>query len=717
MDEGPQQGGNGFRGALLRRLEAEQERWHCWVPVLLGCGIGLYFALPYEPALVIALAPLGAILTLRLIGRPPGIAGQLLLGGLIAVTLGFALAKARVEWVRAPVLAKQMNSAQVRGYVELVEPRVGSGQRLTLRVTAIDGLPAESHPARLRITTRQAMPDLYPGAAVRARATLMPPAQPSMPGDYDFGRQAWFAGLGAVGYTIVAPQLDASAPPPPADLQFWARVQRWRQEIGERVTAALPGETGAIAKALITGERGGISDDTNDAFRDSGIFHILSISGFHMAIMAGSVFFFVRLVLAAIPAVALRYPIKKWAAVAALLAAIAYLMISGAEFATVRSAIMISIMFIAVLLGRSALALRNVVLAATVILVLYPESLLNVGFQMSFAAVLALVSAYESMRRFQMWEALGRRPALRILVFFIGIVLTTLVASVAVAPFAAYHFHKSQQYAVLANLIVVPLCNLVIMPAALAAMLLMPLGLEAWPLYLMGLGIDLMVWTARAVAELPGAVLGVPAMPTAAFLLIVVGGLWLMLWQTRWRLAGLAAIAGGVALMPAIRLPDILIGRDGQLVAVRGPDGRLAGLGNTRPSFELERWLEHEGSAARAKRGIAPAEGSLCDGVGCTAKVRGLRLALARHPASFAEDCRSADVVISPIVSPRDCTRPQTVVDFFSARREGAHALYIEDDGSIRMVTVAQTRGQRPWSMPPEPRASARRDESDGASQ
>jgi competence protein ComEC len=706
MDGRPRQAGNGLWGALVRRLEAEQERWHCWVPVLLGCGIGAYFALPEEPLLVVALAPLAAVLALRFAVRPVGIGGQLVLGGMIAVSLGFALAKARVELVRAPVLAKQINSAEVRGYVELVEPRAGGGQRLTLRVTAIDRLAPEAMPQRVRITSRRVLAGVYPGDAVRARATLMPPSQPSLPGDYDFGRQAWFSGLGAVGYSIAAPQRDASAPPPPADLRFWAQVQRWRQQIGDRVTAALPGETGAIANALITGQRGGISDETNDAFRDSGILHILSISGFHMAIMAGSVFLFVRVLLAAIPALALRYPIKKWAAGAALAGALGYLMISGAEFATVRSTIMISIMFIAVMLGRSALALRNVVLAATVILVLFPESLLNVGFQMSFAAVLGLVSAYEAMRQRDLWSFLGERPGMRVAVFFAGIVLTTLVASVAVAPFAAYHFHKSQQYAVLANLIVVPLCNLLIMPAALAALILMPLGLEYWPLYVMGLGIEVMVWTARAVAELPGAVFGVPAMPASAFLLMVLGGLWLMLWRTRWRVAGIAAIAGGIALAPTLPQADVLVGRDGQLVAVRGPDGMLSVIGGRQASFEVQRWLEHEGAGGEAREAVAGRQ-FVCDGIGCVATVKGLRLAVSRHPAAFGEDCRRADVVIAPIVSPRDCIGPRAVVDFFAARREGSHALYIGEGGAVRIVTVAAERGQRPWSTPARERASS----------
>jgi competence protein ComEC len=703
-------GENGPLTGIRRQLEAEQERWFAWLPVSVGCGIGAYFALPSEPTMLLAVAPFLAMLAIRVSGAGRATLSRLLVVALLAGSLGFALAKLRVERVAAPVLERQINVVDMRGWVELIEPRVSRGKRLTLRTLSVGEFPAGERPARVRVSVPRVPVDLAPGMAVRVRATLMPPSAPAMPGDYDFARQAWFDGIGAVGYSLSTPIVDHAAIDPPADLRFWAAIERVRQAIGARVVAALPGETGAIANALITGERGGISEATTNAFRDSGILHILSISGFHMAIMAGSVFFIVRLVLAAFPALALRYPIKKWAAASAMLAALAYFLISGGAFATVRSAIMIAIMFLAVLLDRPALALRNVVLAATVILVVFPESLFDVGFQMSFAAVLALVCTYEALRRSEAWGALMQQPSARVAMFFGGIVLSTLIASAAVAPFAAYHFHKSQQFAVLANLIALPVCNLLVMPAALAALVLMPLGLEAYPLWVMGWGIEAMVWTAQRVAELPGSVLHVPAMPSLAFLLMVAGGLWLMLWQTRWRLLGLAAIAVGMAVAPTLPSPDLLIGRDAEIVAVRGDDGELSAVGGSRSSFELERWLEHDGALHDASE-AAKSKAFACDGIGCSATVKGLAVAVARHPAAFAEDCRRAAILVSPIVSPRGCTGPQAVIDFFAARRAGGHAVYIGPDGSLRIETVAAWRGARPWSMPHRGRLQGTRNE------
>ena len=300
-------------GTIARSLEAEREQWFLWLPVVFGAGIALYFLLPKEPGLPAALLPAVAALAVRLAAGRGGIAG-LLTGALLVVSLGVATGKLRTEAMRAPVLHKQIGPVDVYGYVELVEPRATRGQRLTLRVIAMEKLEAHEWPARVRVRTMAEAPDLAPGDAVRVRATLSPPPGPALPGDYDFARAAWFQGLGAVGYARAAPERMAQAAEAPLSLRLSAAVARLRQAIGRRVVEALPGQTGAIANALITGERGGISEATNQAFRDAGLFHILSISGLHMVIMAGAVFAAVRLLLAAIPAVALRYPIKKWAA-------------------------------------------------------------------------------------------------------------------------------------------------------------------------------------------------------------------------------------------------------------------------------------------------------------------------------------------------------------------------------------------------------------------
>jgi competence protein ComEC len=690
--------------ALLTALEAERDRWFLWVPVLFGLGIGAYFAWPTEPALWPLAAALAAALLLHGLWQAGGQA-LMLTGALAAGLAGLAAAKWRAEGAAAPVLARAVGPVAVEGWVELIEPRPARGERLTLLVHHIEGVPPEERPFRVRIRTLQATDGLRAGDGVRIQALLSPPAGPALPGGHDFARAAWFQRLGAVGFareTVTRAELPA----PPLALRWRAPVERLRQAIGARIRNALPGESGAIATALITGERGGISDRTNDAYRDSGLLHILSISGLHMVIMAGAVFLAVRFLLSLSPALALRYPIRKWAATAAAAAALAYLLISGASFPTVRSYLMISIMYLAVLFDRPAVALRNIAIAALAILAIWPESLVDVSFQMSFAAVTGLVAAYEVIREHELARAVARegRGAVRtVLLLFGGILLSTLIASIAVAPFAAYHFHKSQQYAMLANLVAVPICNLLVMPAALATLVAMPLGLETWPLRAMGLGIDAMTWCATTVAGLPGAVTRIPAIPTAAFLLMLAGGLWVCLWSRRWRWLGLVGVLAGLGLAPFRAAPDLLVGRDGTLVAVRGSDRLLSALAARPGLFDLARWLEHDGDDRRPQD-VAEARGFRCDWSGCITRVKGWRIAIARHAAAIADDCREADIVVVAVPMPeRDgagpCDRGKTVIDRAQLAREGPHALVLGGDG-IRIDTVARQRGARPWSRP-----------------
>lgn len=704
-------------------LEVEQERWFLWLPVAFGVGIAIYFGLHDEPPLW-PLLP--AVLAAALLYGTLRDRGLLIVAGgaVFATVAGFAMVKLRTEAVRAPVLERAVGPVAVDGWVELVEARPKRGERLTIRVHAISGVPPEGWPARIRVRTLAVDDRLSPGDAIRVRAMLSPPGEPALPGDYDFGRAAWFLGLGAVGYARDPPERVTLAEPP-WSLRWRAPIERLRRAIGQRIAAALPGETGAIAVALITGERGGISDATNDAFRDSGLLHILSISGLHMVIMAGAVFMLVRFLLTLSPAIALRYPTKKWAATAAALAAFGYLLISGASFPTVRSYLTISIMYLAVLLDRPAVALRNVALSALLILAIWPESLIDVSFQMSFAAVAGLVAVYEVLRAREEARVERRGPPglmRQVLRLAGGILLSTLIASFAVAPFAAYHFHKSQQFAMLANLLAIPVCNLLVMPMALLTLVAMPLGLEAAPLWAMGKGIEAMVWCAYAVAGLPGAVTRIPAIPSLAFGLMVAGGLWLALWQSRCRWLGVLPVLLGLAIAPMRSVPHVLVSRDGSVVGFRGADGRIVATGTRAGAFDLARWLEHDGDDRQAETLLRERPRGLdCDWQGCTIVIRGRRIALGRHPSALVDDCRASDVVIAlfAVSEDRGCVADAAADPLTSNRAKpllisrqalvsgGAHLIVLDGDGGPpRHINVADWRGRRPWSDAVRPRGA-----------
>jgi competence protein ComEC len=707
---------------LARSFAAEQDGFFLWLPVLFGCGIALYFSLPTEPPAWPPVALGASCLLLTRVWRR-GLASLAVGGAIAAVAAGFAAAKLSSDRASAPVLENAMRNAAVTGWVERVEPRAAGGERILVRVVAIEGLAAETTVRRLRVRVPSGEMPLRPGDAVALRANLLPPGLPALPGAYDFARAAWFQSLGAVGSARERPGPAVIEQPMPWDLAIWLPVERIRQVISRRVTAALPGESGAIAAALVTGERGGISETTNQSYRDSGIFHILSISGLHMTIFAGAVYISARFVLSLVPPLVLRRNIKKWAAVAGILGTLGYLSISGGSPPAIRSAVTVLIMFAAILLDRPALALRNVALAALVILIVAPVSLIDVGFQMSFAAVVALISGVEAWRVWQRArtpddDLHARAGPLRQATTFLGaIVITTLIATAAVAPFAAFYFHKSTQYGILANLVAVPICNLVVMPAALATFLLIPFGLEGWPLAVMGLGIDAMSWVSDRVASLPGAVVLIPAIPPETFLSIVAGGLWLCLWRGTWRILGLVPMALGFVLAPWPSPPDVIVGAAGHLVAIRANDGKLAVFDRGRSTFELSRWLEHEADPRPAKS-VGPGRTFVCDPTGCLASAGGISVALTHHPAALEEDCRRADVLIWMRAGTASCppSMKVLVVTRHAVSANGTHVIRRSRVAGERpqIQTVADWRGNRPWSRRQKGTAYRGRPFSDG---
>jgi len=366
--------------ACREHVLAERERWALWIPIGFGAGVGIYFALFVEPSIWIA-AMIGiagvACATGSVRSTHAGLSATL--AAFAAISLGFSYAKLRTEWVAAPVLSHKVGPAGLSGRVESVQAH-GKGVRVVLGGVESQRLRSEA-PARVRISIRAANDVLVPGNWIHLTAILMPPPGPAAPGGYDFGRAAFFDRIGGVGFaygkaTSIAPlrgdTFGESVSTSIAQL-------RWRMT--ERVQAALPGSTGGIASALITGDRGSISDEDEAALRDAGLAHVLAIAGLHMALVGLGLFWIVRAVLAAVPVIALNHPIKKWAAIAALGGASFYLIISGAATPATRAYIMLATMLTAILMDRPALSMRSVALAALIILLLRPESLIEPGFK------------------------------------------------------------------------------------------------------------------------------------------------------------------------------------------------------------------------------------------------------------------------------------------------------------------------------------------------
>ncbi len=671
-------------------LAAERDRWALWIPVAIGCGIAAYFSLDAEPLLWPA--PAGAVIIAMAIFLVHGTARWPAVL-VFCVLLGFIAAAARALLAASPVIPQETRALELSGRVERIERFAPRESRLTLSHVVIKGDAAPRAPVRVRIGVRTTGDDVRPGNLVSLRAVLMPPPGPSVPGGYDFSRQAWFDGLGAVGFAVSPVRVTGHA-------DGWGawRVARWRDDIGRRLLAQTSGDTGAMAVALVTGDRAAMSEEVLEQLRIAGIAHLLAISGMNIAMMTGFVFFVVRLLLACIPGAALRYPIKQWAAAAALAAGVSYLLMSGATIPTQRAFIASTVIFLGILLDRVAITMRLVGFTAVCLLLLTPESLLSVSFQMSFAAVVALVAVYERAR-VGGWLAGGHGGLVHRTGFYLAAVaVTSLVAGAATGFFAAVHFNNFATYGLITNMAAVPIMGLWIMPWVLVIFVTLPLGLEALPLKMVVWGNELTLVIARWVAALPGADLRIPALPDTTMALVVGGGLWLLLWTRPWRWWGMVPIAAGLALAFTVRPPDILIDEKGKVAAVRGASGDLVMLSGSPKSFARETWLRRD--AQKDLKGPT-AERPECDLLGCIYQPTDrpdMRIALVRAPDALAEDCARADIVISAVPTFGRCRGPGLVIDRFDLWRGGAHAVWLDDQGA-RARSVAQDQGTRPWSL------------------
>ncbi len=670
----------------------ERARWVLWIPVFLGCGIAVYFALPAEPVGWSGPAVLGAALFSVLLCRArPSL--LLAVWALVLGALGYSAAQLRTALVAAPVLDRSLGAVHVEGQVVRVEV-LTDGRRLWLVGASVQRLAPSRTPERLRIRIRGAKPAIRPGDRISVRAALHPPSAPAAPGAFDFARRAYFERLGAVGYAM-GPVTVLESGGSPAGIA----LEALRQTITRTILDALPGTAGAVAAALMTGERGAIPEDALAAMRDSGLAHLLAISGLHIGLVGGLLFFAVRLSFAVWEGAALRLPIKKYAAVAALVGSLGYLLISGATLPTQRAFLMLCLVMLAVLLDRSPISMNLVAWAAGVILLVAPESLTSVSFQMSFAAVVALVAVYETGVAGRAGR-IGHSGLLRqAWSYLAAVLLTTVVAGAATAPFALYHFNRFALYGVLANLLAVPLTAMWVMPCAVLSFLLMPFGLEAVGLTPMGWGIEGVVGVAQWVQALPGSIAVIPAMPAWSLALAVFGGLWLCLWRTRWRVLGIVPVIVGALGAAFVETPDILVSETGKLVAIKGEDGALV-FSAPPKGFVAETWLRRSGQATPAS-GEGTGGRQRCDALGCIYRVKGKVIADIHAMAALPDDCASAYVVLSRIaVRDRQCRGPALVIDRFDLWRNGAHALWLDHD-RIRLETVGNSGGGRPWSRYP----------------
>lgn len=693
----------GLTSALSPRriLESQQASAYMWLVVAFGAGIATYFGLSFEPSAgpVLLVFGLSGLLAGLLWRRREEQAGGFALACLIVFfAAGVGTSQIRAAIVHTPMILKETGPRMVEGTIERIDMMgEGGDMRFVLRDPVIERVPPEETPKLIRLRVRDGG-EAMPGQRVSGLAALNPPSPPVAPGAFDFQQMAYFQSIGAVGFFYRTPEIIA-----PAKMGGLTQlIEGWRIKIAARVSESYNQPQAGLMIALLTGQQRAVSKEDYQAMRDSGLAHLLAISGMNVAMIATTLFFASRLLMAAFPSFALRHPIKKYAAVIAFIGSLIYTMVAGMSVPTQRAIIMTGIILFAICIDRSPFSLRLFAFAAMIVMIFTPENMMGVSFQMSFAAVMALIVFYEWSRRF--WVAAYSRAGWirKAALYIAGIVVTTIIGGTITGIYALYHFQSYPLYTLLANLIVVPLTGAIIMPCAVAAMALMPLGLEGLFLKGMAWGVEWMLAVARWVAGMEGSVLHIPAFSPWMFAGITAGLLFFMIWQGRARLIGLAVMVFLLILAPLSRSPDILVNSDASLVAVKNQDGALTFSKGRGDSYAAETWLRRNGDLAESRRLVWPKDGAdgpiTCDDQACRYSVKGQRVSILRTQRAIAEECHWAGIVIASFpVRKAECPHAY-VIDRFAVWREGAHSLTIHHNG-VQLRTVEKARGNRPWTQ------------------
>lgn len=668
-----------------------------WLAVAFAAGIAAWFLLPDRPAWLMAMAVVAGGGGVAWLHWRKDDARALLRVAAAMLALAFVLGMATV-WARSAMVGTAPIAQPLIGTVEgrvLAREEQPADQRVRLTLAIREPGTARAIKVRVNLPQDRDRPAIAEGAVVRLGVRLLPPAPPLVPGSYDFARKAWFDGLAATGASygevaVVAPGQSGGA------------IARLQRALSEHVRRQLTGSPGAIAAAFASGDRGAIAEADEQAMRDAGLTHLLSISGLHVsAVVAGAYFLAIRL-LALWPWLVLRVRLPVMAAAAGALAGAGYTLLTGADVPTVRSCLGAGLVLLALALGREPLSVRMLAVVAGVVLALWPEALVGPSFQMSFAAVLAIVALHtaQPVRDFlapreESWLA---RMARRLLMLFV----TGVVIEAVLTPVVLFHFHRSGVFGAFANVLAIPLTTFAAMPLIALALALDTVGLGAPVWWLAGKALELLLWIAHSVAAQPGSVRLMPQFGVGPALTYAAGMLWLALWSGRVRLWGLVPAAVAVAAMVMTPAPDLLVARDGRQMAVTMPDGRLLVL------------REGEGYALDSLRAAAALPGepvaierspqARCSADFCALTVkRGgqvWRLLVARTKNYVAAPqliaaCAAADIVIAARTMPRGCAPRWLKADRRFLAEQGGLAAYLGPPATL--VTVGESQGQHGW--------------------
>jgi competence protein ComEC len=677
---------------FVQELSKQRKTLFLWIPVMIGVGIIAYFThnliLPLSLLLIIwGICVLGVGLGWRLYAASGKLLWLtvLLFSSLFALVLtGYGLAYYRDSTNDTRVLENDLPVTNIVGEIEKIVPlEGGKAKRVVLNnIQFADERFQEWNGIRVRLRSFHFDGEEWGvGDIVDVRAKLRAPGLPVIPDGFDFRQKAYFEGLSAVGYTLADASMVVNS-----DAES-VQIEDIRQKIGAQLYQLMAPPNAGIASALLTGERGGILKEDTEALRTAGLAHLLAISGLHIGLVAGCVFFFVRLFLVLIPGFALRYPAKKWAAACAILVAFSYMVLAGATVPTIRAFIMTALVLFAVILDRSAINMRLVALAAIIVMVMTPEVIMGPSFVLSFSAVAGLIVFYQSYGRKWLVNGNAYHPVWRPIYYLFGVILTTVIATLATAPFSILFFNRMAVYSVLSNILAMPLMSFLVMPFGLFATLLMPLGLDGWAWPIMEWGIAQIVIISHAIADYKGANLYWPSFDILETFLICFGFLFLLLWQGAFRFIGLVFILFGFTISLGLPQKQIMISEKMNAIMIVDKSEDKYYLIGKLDRYTRKNWLnalgkDHLVDTHNLQSGDKLSERmGYCDDFQCRLSIGGYSTHIVRNALSVHEACAIADILIADFpIDDEECVKPVEIIDRFDVWRNGATTILFDDD-------------------------------------
>lgn len=673
-----------FKTYIENWLLDEQSRWLLWVPVAIGCGVILYFMqhnLPEYTGIAMFCAGAPALVFWR---NMPWARGLLL--AIFFAGAGFIAAQFQQYRFEQPILKYPTSVLPITATLQEVIEDEGK-QKLVLERIEVEGGTRYPLPNTIRLSLKKPDKRLIAGQRIKLRGGLFPLPKPALPEGFDFTRHFYFKNIGAVGFALRPVEILQDK----AQQSWRINLANFRSKVGEHIDYAMrpyfSDAVIAVSTALITGERSGIPEASKEAMRAAGLAHMLAISGLHLGLVTAVFFVLFRYILLLIPGLALRQPIKKWAAMGSLIAGVGYLTLAGFPVSAQRAYVMVALVLMAIILDRQVMPMRSLALAAIVILLIAPASIMGPSFQLSFSATMGIVALYEFWRRWNSKGDIKTRGygfSQKIMLYISGILATTFVASIMTAPYAVYHFNQFTNYHLLANMAASPIFSFMVMPAAVGGVLMMPLGFEQPFLWLMGQGVEWIIAIATSISAMPNAMLHVPTPPAWGLALVAIGSCWLCFWQRPVRHIGWLIIIAGLVPFFTVSLPDILISEKAEQVAIKLENGEYAMLRGSKKNFKAGLWLDALGIERFAKVDKL-GNAYKCDKTGCLLDYKGKHIALPKWREVAIEDCAEANIMISSFYT--ECNNAITI-----ERPKQAVSITIDNEIKVRKASSFLSR-------------------------